>query len=120
MLIITLFSLILAAFKLHAADISADKFLEIDASQRVLLDVRTIEEYNDGHIPTAINIPVADISSMYSKLEDKDKQVVVYCRSGFRAARAISILEDKGFTNVIHLDGDFGQWEKDEREIVKP
>ena len=120
MLLITLFTLCLAAFKLHAADISPEKFLKLDKSQLTLLDVRTIEEYADGHIPTAINMPVGELSSLYSSLPEKDKQIVVYCRSGFRAARAISFLKDKGFTNVLHLEGDYGQWEKDAREIVTP
>lgn len=100
-------------------DISPEEFLKIDNSKRLLLDVRTTNEYSDGFIPTAVNIPVAELAENYSKLQDKDQQIVVYCRSGVRAARAIDFLESKGFTNLVHLDGDFGQWQKDERKIMK-
>ncbi|MBF7074119.1 rhodanese-like domain-containing protein [Glaciecola sp. MH2013] len=103
-----------------AKDISADEFLKIDKTERILLDVRTPKEYADGHIPTAMNIPVGDLEDMFSKLSDKDQQIVVYCRSGFRAGRAIDFLKEQGYTNLVHLDGDFGEWEKQGREIVKP
>lgn len=119
-LLTTLCTMFLAVFNSHASDINPEYFLKIDESERILLDVRTPEEYQNGHIPTAINMPVGDLPDLFSSLTEKDKQVVVYCRSGFRAARAISFLKDQGFTNVVHLEGDYGQWEKDNREVTKP
>ena len=103
-----------------ANDISPDEFMKLDKSEIIVLDVRTAEEYADGHVPSAINIPVAELSDTFKQLTDKDQQVVVYCRSGFRAARAINFLEEQGYTNLIHLDGDYGRWEKEGREIEKP
>lgn len=120
LLVSAIFSTLLFTGMVHAKDISPDDFLKIEQSERLLLDVRTPEEYADGHIASAVNIPVGDLEEMFSKLTDKDQQIVVYCRSGFRAGRAINFLEEKGFTNLVHLDGDYGQWEKEGREIAKP
>jgi phage shock protein E len=76
----------------------------IDADQpHVIVDVRTSGEYASGHIPTAINIPVAEIGERPPSA-DKGILIVVYCRSGARSAKARGILEGLGFTNVV----DFG------------
>jgi rhodanese-related sulfurtransferase len=77
---------------------------------------RTVEEYTNGHIPTSINMPLKEIETRLSRLfEFKDSPVVVYCRSGLRAGKAIAILEDNGFTNVMHLEGDMLGWEAENR-----
>ncbi len=105
----------------QTSSIAPDAFEAMDKTGITLLDVRTPDEFDAGYIPGAINIPVSELSERYTSLaENKDKEVVVYCRSGRRAANAIELLESKGFTNVVHLEGDYGQWEKDQREIVKP
>lgn len=77
----------------------------------VLLDVRSEQEYQDSHIPTAINLShnlVAD--NIASLAQHKDKIVIVYCRSGRRAGIAEAILRDNGFTNLRHLTGDMNGW----------
>jgi phage shock protein E len=72
----------------------------------------TQEEYASGHIPTSINVPLDEVdTSLKSLMEFKDAPIVVYCRSGRRAGKAISILEENGFTNVMHLEGDMSAWE---------
>jgi rhodanese-related sulfurtransferase len=68
-----------------------------------LVDVRTPAEYETGHIPTAINIPV-DVIATKPPTEQKDALIIVYCRSGNRSATARKILMDLGYTNVV----DFG------------
>ena len=121
--LIILFTLVLGlskAIALEESSVSADEFTKLDKNELTLLDVRTVGEYNDGFIPGAINMPVAELPEMFKALGDKDKQVVVYCRSGFRAARAISYLKDQGFTNLVHLEGDYGSWEAEKRPIEKP
>lgn len=100
--------------------IKPEQFLKMPSSDRLLLDVRTKAEYQDGYIADAINIPVAELSENMSTLDNKDQQIVVYCRSGRRASNAIEYLSSQGYTNVIHLEGDFGQWEAKKREITKP
>jgi phage shock protein E len=63
----------------------------------VLLDVRTPEEFATGHIDGAINIPVDDLDGRLSEVGDKDKPVIVYCRSGSRSARAAKTLARAGY-----------------------
>lgn len=103
-------------------NISANEFLSLAKtdSEVLLLDVRTVNEYNNGHIPGAINIPVAELPETLAKLSDKSQQIVVYCRSGVRAGRAISFLDKQGFENLVHLEGDYLAWEEQGLPIEKP
>lgn len=66
----------------------------------MILDVRTQEEYNDGHIEGAVNIPVDQIEESDIYGVAKDEAIAVYCRSGGRAGVAVSILEKRGYTQV--------------------
>ncbi len=70
----------------------------------ILVDVRTPEEYGSGHIPTAENIPVDEIEST-QPADDKDALIILYCRSGNRSGRALSILEEQGYSNVHNFGG---------------
>ena len=75
----------------------------------LLIDVRTPAEYEGGHIPTAINVPV-DVIGNRPPTADKAALIIVYCRSGNRSAAARKTLVDLGYTNVV----DFGavtRWE---------
>lgn len=103
-----------------STDISAEQFEQLNKEEIVLVDVRTPEEYNDGYIPGAINLPLAQLPQIFTELENKDQKIVVYCRSGRRAGKAITFLNEQGFTNLVHLEGDFQAWSKDDREIAKP
>ena len=77
----------------------------------VLLDVRTQSEYNDGHIQDAINIPHNQILKEPQLVSAyKDSQMVVFCRSGFRAGKVIEMLEGLGFKEIIDIDGDMLAW----------
>lgn len=72
----------------------------------VLLDVRTVEEFNDGHIPGAICIPNETIGSAeIPELPEKDRRILVYCRSGNRSKQAAQKLADLGYTNVMEFGG---------------
>ena len=75
-----------------------------DMNDYVLVDVRTIEEYNDGHIPGAINIPNESIVSAPSEL-DKEDTIFIYCRSGNRSKQASSKLVDLGYTKIYEIGG---------------
>lgn len=108
--------LLVCSSALSADDITADQLLSMDKSERLLLDVRTVEEFTTAHIPTSVNIPLNEIESSLSRLSEfKDYPIVVYCRSGRRAGSAIAILEESGFTNVKHLSGDMNQWQAEQR-----
>ena len=72
----------------------------------IILDVRTIEEYNDGHIPGAICIPNETIDeNVVSKLPDKEQLILIYCRSGNRSKQAAQKLKKIGYTNLIEFGG---------------
>ena len=72
----------------------------------VILDVRTAEEYRDGHIPEAINLPVDEVTAQASSLlKDQDQLILVYCRSGNRSKRASQALTDLGYSNVKEFGG---------------
>ena len=75
----------------------------------MLVDVRTPAEYESGHIPTAINIPV-DVIGTRPPAEAKDALIIVNCRSGNRSATARKILVDLGYTNVVDF-GAVSRWE---------
>lgn len=76
----------------------------------VLLDVRTPQEFAEGHVDGALNIPVQELESKLASLPaTKDQDVVVYCRSGVRSARASGILKNAGFTRVHDL-GAMSNW----------
>lgn len=77
-----------------------------DASTSLLIDSRTIEEFNMGHIEGAINIPVDDIRSRLSEIP-KDKKIIVYCAVGLRGYIASRILIQHGYTNVFNLSGGY-------------
>ena len=72
----------------------------------LLLDVRTQEEYEDGHIPGAICIPNETIGSgEIAALPDKEQLILVYCRSGNRSKQAAEKLAGLGYTNVLEFGG---------------
>ena len=78
-----------------------------------LLDVRSSEEYQSGHIQSAINISHMTLSDELAKLpSNKDANIIVYCRSGRRAGIAEQILRKSGYTNVWHLTGDVIAWQE--------
>ncbi len=103
------------AFAHNNDDISQQDLQKIMASANktsiVLLDVRTPEEYAEGHVPGAINISHNQIKENLNKLiAHKNDTVVVYCRSGHRAGIAKGILAENGFTKLRHLTGDMNGW----------
>lgn len=72
----------------------------------IILDVRTIEEYNDGHIPNAICIPNETIDeNVVDKLPNKEQLILIYCRSGNRSKQATIKLKDLGYLNLIEFGG---------------
>ncbi|HEU0223931.1 MAG TPA: rhodanese-like domain-containing protein [Steroidobacteraceae bacterium] len=86
----------------------------------LVLDVRTPEEYAAGHVPGARNIPHTQIAERLAELGDaRDRDVVVYCRSGSRSAIALATLREAGFTRLLHLEGDWLRWSAEERPVIR-
>lgn len=72
----------------------------------LLIDVRSNEEYESGHLPGAINIPHTEISSHLSLIGDnKNREIVLYCRSGRRSGLALEELTKLGYKNAFNAGG---------------
>ena len=72
----------------------------------ILLDVRSKQEYDEGHIQGAINIPEYEVSRQIEKIiPDKKQLIVVYCQSGGRSKNVFLIMQQKGYNNIYHLYG---------------
>ena len=97
------------------ADLSQEDWtsqLETDGNA-VILDVRTLEEVEEGYIPKAVNIDIYTGQEFLDELEklDKSKNYYVYCRSGNRSAQACALMNSIGFSNSYNLMGGFNEWE---------
>ena len=80
----------------------------VEAGAR-LVDVRTPQEFANGHIPGAVNMPVQDLERRMGELTGKDRPIVLYCRSGARSSSAARMLKSAGYTEVHDL-GAMSRW----------
>lgn len=89
------------------AKITADEAKAMmDSGSPTIVDVRTAQEYADGHIPGAINIPVESIGSdKPAELTDADADLIVYCRTGVRSKQASDKLVELGYQHVNDMGG---------------
>jgi rhodanese-related sulfurtransferase len=86
----------------------------------VVLDVRTPAEFAEGHVPGAVNIPHTELAARIAELSGaRDKDIVVYCRTGRRADLALGTLGQAGFKRLFHLTGDYTRWVEENRPVVK-
>ena len=107
--------------KAEYKNLTCAQFEELIKSENVqLVDVRTLAEHMEEHIPGSLNINVQDenFASCIDDLLDKKKEVAVYCRSGRRSRTAAEILVKKGF-KVYNLDKGILNWMEEGREIEK-
>ena len=95
--------------------ISSSEALELieNETDYIILDVRTCDEYNSGHIKGAICVPNETINEtnnyVFEQLPDKNQMILVYCRSGNRSKQASEKLADLGYTNIIEFGG-INEW----------
>lgn len=95
---------------------SEEAKIMMDKSVGVIVDVRTPEEFNEGHIENAINLPVDEIEDRALEvLPNKKETYLIYCRSGNRSAQGAKILENMGY-EIIYDFGGINDWPYD---IVK-
>ena len=78
-------------------------------TDHILVDVRTKGEYNDGHLPSAVNIPLNELDNRLSEIP-KGKPIVVVCQSGNRSRSGAKILVTAGYENVANLKGGTMTW----------
>ncbi len=95
----------------HAVDPMAATSL-INHEDAVVLDVRSMAEFKDGHIVNAINIPLNGLGSGLKQLEKhRGKPIIAVCRSGSRSGAACRVLRKHGFENAKNLRGGMLAWE---------
>lgn len=76
-----------------------------EAENAVLLDVRTPQEYQEGHIPGSKNVPLQTIDKISSVADNKNIPLFVYCYSGGRSRQATAMLQHMGYANVQNIGG---------------
>jgi rhodanese-related sulfurtransferase len=108
-------------WQVSAEDISQRHLQQLMNSEKnfILLDVRTVAEFEQGHIPNAVNIPHKELEARLAELSGKNNtQIVLYCRSGRRVELATEVLNKNGFNQLDHLSGDFNGWTASDLPIV--
>ncbi len=92
-------------------NISVEEVYEIMNSDEdyILLDVRTPEEFSEGHLEGALHIPVNELEGRLGELS-KDKPIIVYCKSGGRSSTAADLLVENSFTQIYNMSGGITEW----------
>jgi len=95
------------------------KNLDSDQKQ-IILDVRTLEEFEEKSIPDAILANILEPSEFMRVVEklEKNSKIFVYCRSGIRSQKACNILDELGFKETFNLNGGILEWEKYKKTIT--
>lgn len=91
------------------AEVSVDEAYSMYQNGAFVLDVRTIEEWNEYHAPNTTLIPLDELASRVDEVP-RDRQIVVVCRSGNRSQEGRDILLAAGFTQVTSMDGGLNEW----------
>ncbi|MDB4128822.1 rhodanese-like domain-containing protein [Flavobacteriaceae bacterium] len=91
--------------------VNKEAYLELIKQNHQIIDVRTPNEFENGHIENAVNIDfkAADFIENISAL-NKNKTLLIYCRSGNRSGKAAKIMDSLGFTKIYDLEGGFMNW----------
>lgn len=87
-------------------DITMKEFQELIKANNniVLLDVRSIQEYNEGHLNGAINIPLHELGFKAERiLKDKNSIIIAYCSAGIRSKKAVVLLKKLGYRNLYNI-----------------
>lgn len=111
----------LAKHHIQEIDINA---AEVHIAQAdILIDVREPEEYRQGHIPGAINMPRGLLEFQMSgqpALQSRDLSIVLYCKTSGRAALAARSLQEMGYLNIYSISGGFDAWANSKKPMTKP
>ncbi len=104
--------------KSRHVDVSVQQGKEmIDNGEVFILDVRTQEEYDEGHIMGATLIPLDELDRRLKELP-QDKKILVYCRTGQRSLTASEKLENSGFTQIYNMKGGITEWKNAGYEVT--
>ena len=107
----------------HDFALSPEAFHDLLKTEKTikLIDVRTKEEYDEGHIAGAVLLPVQELTSeaIEKKWIKKEDEILLYCRSGGRSGKALEIFQSLGYRNVKHLGGGILAWEEKKKSVQK-
>ena len=100
-------------------EISYAQFTEIQDSDYILVDVRTLEEYESGHIQDAINFDFYSESFQKEILSlDKSSSIILYCRTQNRSTKTANYLKENGYKEITVLEGGITSWVKNGNDLV--
>tara|TARA_B100000242_G_C43030740_1_gene480168 strand:- start:1198 stop:1596 length:399 start_codon:yes stop_codon:yes gene_type:complete len=113
--IIIILLLIIFGLSMHIYTLTGIRLIPASQAKRLIeagdisqiVDIRTKAEYDLGHYPNSIHIPVDKINKDTVKVLDKSKTVLVYCNTGQRARYAANKLDKLGFKEVVYIDGTY-------------
>ncbi len=102
-------------------EVSASMAAELIKNEKpVILDVRTSNEYKQGHLHQSILIPVQVLQSRYKELEMyKDREILIYCATGNRSTVAAKILIDLGFKRIVNMRGGIYNWSRQNYPVAR-
>ncbi len=83
----------------------------LSAEPMTVIDARDEHEWSAGHVPGALHMYVPDVAHRAGEIPH-DAPVAVHCASGYRAAIAASLLEQAGLTRIIHVNGEYSEWDR--------
>jgi rhodanese-related sulfurtransferase len=118
-------AIVVLAFELRArvqafAALSASQAVRMMNQGALVIDLRSKELYDAGHIVEARNVPAAELESQADALKKwRDRNVITYCDSGANGATAARSLTKLGFTKVFNLEGGLNAWLKDNLPLAK-
>lgn len=107
---------------IYSADVSVAEAVDLIKNKNaVIIDVRTPEEFAESHLPEANNFPVDTLSQNIETIKklQRDKPLLVYCRSGKRSARAAEKLKNLGVNSLYNLKGGIKAWSDANNPLVK-
>ena len=82
-----------------------NEHLKEKENNTILLDVRTKEEYEEGHIPGSVNVELDYIDTVTNVIKDKESKIYLYCRSGHRSGIALNRMKELGYVNLTNIGG---------------
>ena len=118
----TAHDLVIAA-KARVMEISLDEAAAAILAADVLVDVREADEYTLGHVPGSVHVSRGTLEFKFSAnaaLQARDLNIVLYCKTGGRAALAAVALQDMGYLNVKSIAGGFDGWAASGKPVAKP
>tara|TARA_B100001939_G_scaffold315948_1_gene301544 strand:- start:194 stop:511 length:318 start_codon:yes stop_codon:yes gene_type:complete len=99
--------------------ISDTQFIEIQNTEHILVDVRTIEEFESGHIQDAVNFDFYSESFQKEILSiDKRSSIILYCRTQNRSTKTANYLKENGYKEITVIEGGITSWVKNGNDLV--